>query len=127
MIEQAGEVAVVDFDEALENLEGDVELLQDVVEIFMERGQEQLAAIRQAITDADVQTVMIQSHGMKGGSSNFCAKRFGKAALALEMLSKGGSLEGAEEMLDLMVEEFGHLGEKFAATDWEALATAQIV
>ncbi len=112
---------IVDFEEALDNLEGDVELLHDVAEIFMDRGRTQLETISRAIVDGDFRTTMIEAHGMKGGASNFCAGRFTNAALGLEMLAKSETLVGAEALFEVMRREFDNLAAAIDEVDWSAL------
>jgi len=67
---------VLDLSEAMENMDGDAELLQEIVEIFLETAAEQLASIAEGINTQDLEKVAIQSHAMKGGASNFCARKF---------------------------------------------------
>ena len=123
MVEDGHDAAVVDFKEALENLEGDVELVRDVMEIFIDRGTDQLREIGRAIGEGDVETVMIQSHGMKGGASNFCGHRFCGAAYQLETLARAGALEGAEDLFLDMQRHFDELEETFTTVNWDALET----
>ncbi len=114
--------SVLDLNSAMSNLDGDVELLREIVEIFMETSQDQIQSLRDAIRARDVQKVAIDSHGMKGGASNFCAGAFVASALALEMYAKGGSLEEAEPLLDKMVEHLDELHEVLAVVNWDEIA-----
>ncbi len=114
--------SVLDLNTAMSNLDGDVELLQEIVEIFLETSAEQIQSLRNAIRAQDVQTVAIDSHGMKGGASNFCASAFVESALALELLAKGGSLDGAEPLLDKMAECLDELKEVMSVVNWGEVA-----
>ncbi len=114
--------SVLDLNTAMSNLDGDVELLSEIVEIFMETSAEQIESLRAAIRAQDIQTVTIDSHGMKGGASNFCATAFVEAALALELQAKSGSLEGAEDLLDKMVEHLNELHEVMSVVNWEEVS-----
>ncbi len=113
---------VLDLSTAMSNMDGDVELLQEIVAIFMETSADQIETLREAIRTGDVQTVAIDAHGMKGGASNFCAGAFVEAALALELLAKGGSLDGAEELLETMEQHLEELREVISVVNWEELA-----
>ena len=64
-------VNIVDLSQAMENLEGDVELLQEIVDIFVDMGPDQLDSIENCIAVGDANSVQTQAHGMKGGASNF--------------------------------------------------------
>ncbi len=110
--------AVMDLAAAMEQMDGDAELLQEIVEIFLETGAEQLQAIEAAIAAGDVAQVGMVAHGMKGGASNFCAERFVTAARELEFLAKGGTLEGARVLLERMRAGLAELGEAAAGVDW---------
>jgi len=110
--------SVLDLSEAMSNMDGDAELLQEIVDIFMETAQPQLDSIRQCIQIDDVNQVAIQAHAMKGGASNFCARKFVTSALGLEMLAKDGSLDGAAEKLDKMVADYEEVVEVVKTVNW---------
>ena len=110
---------IMDLGEALSNLDGDAELLEEIVGIFMETANEQIHSITEAIKAGDVQKVAIEAHAMKGGSSNFCAGDFVKSALELETLAKTGGLEGAWELLEKMVADLADLRQVAQMINWE--------
>jgi HPt (histidine-containing phosphotransfer) domain-containing protein len=110
---------VLDLATAMTNMDGDVELLQEIMEIFMETAEEQLQSIENCILIQDVGQVATQAHGMKGGASNFCAGKFVASALKLEQLAKAGSLEGAQELLQAMRQDFQEVREVSQFINWE--------
>jgi len=114
--------SVIDLNTAVDNMDGDTELLQEIVGIFLDTADDQIRALRDNIAAQDVQTVAIDAHGMKGAASNFCAGSFVQAALELELLAKGGSLDGADGLLDGMVERLEELKEVLAVVNWDELA-----
>ncbi|PIE76453.1 hypothetical protein CSA17_02105 [bacterium DOLJORAL78_65_58] len=61
--------SVLNLAEAMSNLDGDTELLQEIMEIFLETAEGQLAAIQSGIEAGDVKQVAVDAHGMKGGAS----------------------------------------------------------
>ena len=111
--------SVLDLTAAIDNLDGDVELVQEIVEMFVEITSEQLQTIEECIGARNVEQVAIMAHGMKGSASNFCARDFMKAARDLEMLACSGRLEGAEEMLVELRDVFDQLKEVVQAICWE--------
>ncbi len=113
--------SVLDLAEAMTNMDGDAELLQEIAEIFQETAQEQLDTLQQCIKIQDANQVAILAHAMKGGSSNFCARKFMASAMKLEMLAKGGSLEGAEEMLAQMRIDNDEISEIVSVINWEEI------
>ncbi len=108
----------------MENLEGDAELLQEIVEIFLDMGPEQLDSITNCIAAGDVNAVQTQARGMKGGASNIGAVKFVQTALSLEMLAKEGTLDGASELLSGMRDDFEDLKQAMAVVDWQEVTDA---
>lgn len=110
--------SVLDLTTAITNMDGDVELLQEIMEIFLETAEEQLQSIENCIIIGDPGPVATQAHGMKGGASNFCAGRFVAAALKLEQLAKSGTLDGAQSLLAAMRESFAEVKEVTQVINW---------
>lgn len=112
---------VLDLEMALENLDGDVELLQEVIEIFLEMVPEQLDNLEDAIATGRISDVQRQAHSLKGSASNFCATRFVQTAYTLEHAAKAGSLDRASDLLrELRAEHRALIG--YAPTiDWNTL------
>lgn len=111
---------VVDLANAMENLDGDVELLREVLEIFLEMAPEMLDGLEGAIGGGGGDAVEVggMAHSLKGSASNFCATRFVDAAGRLEYLAKGGVLGGAGDLMRELREEFGNLVAAQGAIDW---------
>ena len=114
--------SILDLTTAMVNMDGDAELLQEIVEIFMETAGDQFASLEAAIAAGDVSLTAIQAHALKGGASNFCAGRFVAAALRLELHAKGGSLDGAEQMVTDMRTRLDEVREVVAAVNWDEIA-----
>ena len=105
----------VDHEAALERVGGDVELLQEVAQLFLEEYPGMLAAIRKALENRSPQELEHAAHSLKGSVSNFGAKSVVRAALALEMLGRGGSVEGGEELFETLELELKELQPGLAA------------
>lgn len=115
--------SVLNLSEAMRNMDGDVELLQEIMEIFLETADEQLQSIENCILIGEVGQVATQAHGMKGGASNFCAAKFVASALKLELLAKEGGLEGALDLLAGMREDYQEVREVAQVINWEEVAS----
>jgi HPt (histidine-containing phosphotransfer) domain-containing protein len=113
--------AVVQLEEALEQMGDDPELLQEIVDIFMEGTPELMQTAEQAIAAGDVDQVRMLAHSMKGSASNICAVAFVETARRLEFLAHDGSLEGASELLATCREQFAELQTALATVDWESV------
>lgn len=115
---------VMNLAEAMGNMDGDAELLQEIVTLFMQTGPTQLDSLAAALAAGAVKEVAIQAHGLKGGASNFCARRFVSSALKLEMLAKSGTLEGGGALLAAMRGNFAELEELVPLINWDEVAQA---
>ncbi len=121
-VDIAPEIArVLDLNTTLENLGGDPELLQEILEYFMEMAPQQLDDLQAAVAAQDTAAVDLQAHSMKGGSANVGAVRLAAVARDLEQLAKGGSLAGSFELFERMREEFVALEAVVPRIDWDAL------
>lgn len=118
---------VVDLQQALANMEGDVELLQEIVEVFLEVAPEQLDELTAGIEAGEVGSVGTLAHGMKGGAANIGADAFVAAAHELEQLARDGSLSGAQELLENLRDEFNTLRAVLEGVDWPQIAATQQV
>ena len=112
---------VLDLDGTLENLGGDPELLQELLEFFMELGPGQLDDLQSVVEAGDIAAVDLQAHSMKGGAANVGAVRVRDVAKELEMLAKSGSLDGAAELFAQLRSEFEDLQTVMPSVDWSAL------
>jgi two-component system sensor histidine kinase/response regulator len=85
------------FDEAtlLECVEGDTELLREVVELFLEDSPRLLDEVRTAVEAGDASVLKRAAHTLKGAASNFGAAAVVTAALELETMGRTDDLTGA--------------------------------
>lgn len=90
---------VFDKTKALENLGGDMDLLKEIIEIFLDDFPNQMKQIREGILEGDAEAVEHAAHSLKGSVANFAAKRAYDAAYRLEVLGREGNLGEANEAL----------------------------
>lgn len=86
---------LMDLDGVLDRFDGDREVLQEVVQLFLEEYPTLMAEIRQAIGGRDPSGLEHSAHTLKGSVSNFSpivASKF----FELEKLGKRGTTEGAQ-------------------------------
>jgi len=91
--------------EALEQMEGNVELLAELAEMFLEQSPAWLQTIRDAVTRRDCEAVSQNAHSLKGAVSNFGAKPAFDAALRLELLGRDKDLGCAAEAVAVLEAE----------------------
>jgi len=105
-IELAGEGASVgaqlrQLDEALalSRVGGDVDLLKEVIELFLDDYPGTFEKIKNAVAASDASALEHHAHSLKGSVSTFGANRAFEAAFALEKQGRSGDLRGVQEGL----------------------------
>ena len=84
---------------ALSRVGGDVELLREVVGLFLDDYPHAVEKIRKAVAAKDSSGLEHHAHSLKGSVSTFGAKDVFEMALALEKQGRGGDLSNAVENL----------------------------
>jgi PAS domain S-box-containing protein len=84
---------------ALSRVGGDVELLKEVIELFLDDYPSTFEKIRSAVAASDANALEQHAHSLKGSVSTFGAERAFEAAFALEKQGRSRDLTGAQEGL----------------------------
>jgi two-component system, sensor histidine kinase and response regulator len=106
---QGQNLGVLDRAALLARVEGDVELLLEIVELFLTDSSHQLAQIRDSAARRDAKALEKAAHGLKGALGNFSVQAAYDAALRLEMIGRSGDLNKAGEALISLEEEIERL------------------
>jgi two-component system, sensor histidine kinase and response regulator len=93
----------------LARVEGDRQLLEQMVSIFLEEVPRQLAELRKAIDDADARAVERAAHTLKGAVGIFAAPPAVAAALRVELMGREKNLAGAAPALASLEREVERL------------------
>ncbi|MGB8658402.1 MAG: response regulator [Candidatus Zixiibacteriota bacterium] len=96
----------LDIPEALNRVNGDKELLREILREFSNYLPQQLRKLEEAAGKADPKMVEKEAHSLKGAASNMGAKTMAELALRLERLGRGGNLVGIQRMIDDLMSEF---------------------
>jgi two-component system, sensor histidine kinase and response regulator len=96
-------------DAALAFVEGDHELLRELVAVALDNVPQQMAALREAIRAADATGLATTAHTLKGTMAAIGAVSVMETAGRLEALGRGGDLSGATAALDLLQQETDRL------------------
>jgi two-component system, sensor histidine kinase and response regulator len=83
----------------LDRVEGDMELLGDIIVLFKDDSVRQIAVIREAIDKKQAEVVRRAAHTLKGTCGNLGAPEAAATALELEKLAAAGDLSRAHESL----------------------------
>ncbi len=98
------------FDEAalLSRVEGDTELLREIVDLFQSECPRLLGDVRNALDRRDAKALENAAHALKGSVGNFCAETAVEIARNLESAARAEDLAGAEQVFEnLLVEVAG--------------------
>jgi two-component system sensor histidine kinase/response regulator len=99
----------------LERVEGDVELLKQLVELFREDSARHLSDLRAALERGDVKAIERSAHALKGSTSNFGAPSAWEAALRLETLAHQGGIAAAKDAFRALEREVENLSADLTA------------
>ena len=84
---------------ALSRVGGDIELLREVVGLFLDDYPQSLEMIRQAVAQGDQSSLERHAHSLKGSVSTFGAQEAFDAAQVLEKQGRTGDMSSAAEGL----------------------------
>lgn len=93
--------SILDRAAALERLEGDEELLQEIIDIFLEDAPRLFLALKQARLDHDQKTSERQAHSLKGASANVGAV----ALQAISMQAEAAARDSEWSLLEGLLPE----------------------
>lgn len=101
---------VFDRDYLLANLEGDRELLVEIIATFRSSSEGLLESIRKAATAGESKTLERDAHQLKGALANVGARSASAAAARLERLGRGLESGNVAAAVDELMREMDHLG-----------------
>ncbi|HJY82170.1 MAG TPA: response regulator [Candidatus Binatia bacterium] len=100
---------VFDRNAALERVEGNWELLQEIVGLFFDEIPRLLSAVQEPIARGDAKALERAAHTLKGAVGNFGAQGAFDAALRLEVMGRGRDLTNAAEVYAELEKEVARL------------------
>ncbi|MBI2827612.1 MAG: response regulator [Planctomycetia bacterium] len=111
---------VIDLEALRGRVEGDVELLTEMIELFLDSSPHLLAEIETATRQRDSSTIHRAAHALKGAMQSMGAGPAAKAALRLETMGHTGDLSLVDESLGVLKEELDRLHAALARVAQEA-------
>ena len=99
---------------ALARVQGDRELLQDIIGLFFEETPALMAALQESIACHDAQAIARAAHSLKGTVSSFGAPAARDAAFRLEVMGHSGALTHIEPACAELVRELTRLEQALA-------------
>jgi CheY-like chemotaxis protein/HPt (histidine-containing phosphotransfer) domain-containing protein len=89
-----------DLASALEEVDGDEELLREMAQVFLEDHPQPMSALREAANACDPERLCRAAHTLKGAFANFTANEAVAAAHRLEAMGRDGTLSGADPIMN---------------------------
>jgi two-component system sensor histidine kinase/response regulator len=96
-------------DQTLQRLGGDENLLHEIIEIFLEDAPRHLAALREAITQQDAETLERTAHSLQGELGYLSASELSHGARALEEKGRTADFKAAGNLLPAFEAALSHL------------------
>jgi two-component system sensor histidine kinase/response regulator len=93
--EPAPAVTTVDRESLMTRVGGDIDLFNEIIQLFLQDCPARVAAIKTAVERADRDDIRIAAHALKGTAGNLSATALVSAARALERMGTEGRLEAA--------------------------------
>ncbi len=90
---------VLDYQYALDELEGDEEIYQEVLEIYLEDTPDIIERILEAYSTGDCESLSMEAHSLKSSSRAIGGIQLSNIAAQLEADSGAGNLGGAPELI----------------------------
>jgi PAS domain S-box-containing protein len=114
--QQVGDEAEqVDRRALLDRLEGDAQLLSQLIEIYLRESPSLLAAAQRALQEKHGPDLVRLAHTIKGSAGNFLAHATFKAAEGLETCAAQGDFLRAQEAMSALEREMERLGDALLA------------
>jgi len=100
---------LLDLEGALGRLDGDRELLAELVQFFLEDSPGLLEQVRGGLRSGDAKTVQRAAHSLTGLAGNFGARKAVDAASSVEQFGQSGDLAAAAAALPQLERQVGLL------------------
>ena len=114
--------ASFDRDDILARVEGNRDLLAEMVDIFRAEWPRLLANLKHSVETGDATGVQEAAHAIKGTVGNFSGHAAAEAARALEVMGQQGVLTGTAAAVERLEREVGHLAQDLVRMGEEAPA-----
>ena len=97
------------YNELLGLMDGDQQLLQELIEVFLEDAPQRIEGVRRALNAGDALALYKAAHTLKGSAGNFGAPEVVGLALRLEALAREGNLDAAGVQFQRLETEMNRL------------------
>jgi len=113
------EILQNDLREMLQRVEGNYELLEELLEMFLPDFHKDVADIKKYLEISDAKNLAVTAHGLKGELGNLGMKSAFNTASELEKKAKENKLEEVLPLLEMLEHEVNCLEKFFSQPDWQ--------
>ncbi len=106
--------SVFDRSAFLERLDGDEELMEEIVQVFMADFPAQLAMLKDALSQDNAYALERQAHAMRGAAANIEAKTLKSIAFEIETAGNSKDISQADSLIEKLEMEFEELKAVFS-------------
>jgi signal transduction histidine kinase/DNA-binding response OmpR family regulator len=107
-----GSLVLWDRAKSLKRVDGDEQLLHEIVQIFLEESPKQLAELKRAVTEGNAELVERTAHGLKGELSYLSMPTVSQRAHELERMGRECNLDHAAELFAVFETEVSAVAAK---------------
>ena len=111
--------------EMLNRLGDDLELVTELIELFLEESPKLLVDVQIAVQRRDAKAIERTAHRLKGSAGNFGMNATVKTAMRLEVLGRTGDLSDAEATCQSLCDELRQLQEEL--DEWSEAETTAVL
>jgi two-component system sensor histidine kinase/response regulator len=99
----------IDLAVALERLDGDRDLFEELVQVFRNECPNVIEEMRQAIGQGDAKTLERSAHGLKGSSAQLGGLAVSQIAMQIEKMARSGNVESSRDYFKILQNELDRL------------------
>jgi len=100
---------VFDYDDFIERMDGDMDLLKEVLEIFLEDAPSLMGALRLAIRGGEKDAMERAAHTLKGAAANISAKGLQRLSTNMQEMIKKDEIVHIEKLFGEMETHYEEL------------------
>jgi hypothetical protein len=97
---------VLDVEDFMERVQGDRDLLLELLEIYQQDYTGKRKALGEAVAQKNAEEIKNTAHALKGASGNISAKKMHATCLHIEQKAKDNSFDGLEALLAQLDQEY---------------------
>lgn len=98
--------SLINWRSAMEGVDGDCELMESIIQVFLTESRTLLHELTQAVRDEDARTVRSRAHSLKGAMLGVGAFTTADLVQMLEMRTGDGSIEWMKESVQAIEEQY---------------------